>query len=307
MGGTELMGVRINTLPSTLLNYFQIIHSRVREPLDPNKIKILVLHDLALDPENEHLKNGGWNKFDKLVFVSHWQQEQYNIFLGVPYHVGIVLKNAIEPFEIKDINRDPNNINLIYFSTPHRGLNILSYVFDQISKEYDDVFLNVYSSFDLYGWDERDKHYENLFEDLKSNPKVSYNKSVSNQEIRKILLENDILAFPSIWAETSCLVLIEAMCAGLECVHPNFAALTETSLGLTNSYQFNEILHDHANIFKQQLISVIESVKLKKQNGIYNKDKHNFINSKYSWSNRSQEWITLLESLIGKSNGKVFN
>ena len=56
-GGTEMMkqGI-IDRLDDDLLNQFNIIHSRVRN-LSKDKKNILVLHDLADDPEAVHLKD----------------------------------------------------------------------------------------------------------------------------------------------------------------------------------------------------------------------------------------------------------
>jgi len=86
-GGTELMQERLHQrLDPEILNKFQIIPTRVRD-IDPDRKTILWLHDLHGDPEVQHLKNGGWEKFDKLVFVSHWQQQMFNAYLGVPYSV----------------------------------------------------------------------------------------------------------------------------------------------------------------------------------------------------------------------------
>ena len=57
MGGTELMKFGLfERLPKQLLDKFQIIPSRVRD-IDPDRIPILWNHDLAGDPETEHLKN----------------------------------------------------------------------------------------------------------------------------------------------------------------------------------------------------------------------------------------------------------
>lgn len=289
-GGTELMAARINTLPPELLQQCQIIHSRVREPLDSSKVRILVLHDLPEDPENDHLKNEGWKRFNKLVFVSHWQQEQYNIKLGIPYSAGIVLKNAIPPFtKTHEVSRNPDEINLVYFSTPHRGLNILEYVFRRIAKDYQNVYLNVYSSFDLYGWGQRDDDFKPVFDGLKANPKVRLHKSVSNEEMREVLLKSDILAYPCTWPETSCLVLIESMCAGLICVHPNFAALTETSMGLTHSYQYTDDVVDHVRIFDFYLRNAIEN-KIKMSPEIVAA----IAQMEYNWNVRREQWIHFL-------------
>ena len=132
-GGTELMLELLhNNIPKDLLDFFQIIPSRVRD-VDDSKIKIYWLHDLPGDPESEHLRQGGWNRFDKLVFVSNWQMQAYQKHYGLPWHKCVVLHNAIEP--IPAVEKPKDKIKLIYHTTPHRGLNILVPVFDQETAE----------------------------------------------------------------------------------------------------------------------------------------------------------------------------
>ena len=56
-GGSELMQERLyRDLPKDLLDKFQIILSRVRD-INPDKKRVLWLHDLPGDPESEHLKD----------------------------------------------------------------------------------------------------------------------------------------------------------------------------------------------------------------------------------------------------------
>jgi glycosyltransferase involved in cell wall biosynthesis len=295
-GGTELMADRINSLPPELLSKFQIIHSRVKF-LDTRKKKIYVLHDLAGDPEVEHLKNGGWQNFDKLVFVSHWQQQMYNAYLGVPFSAGTVLKNAIEPF-VDNTQKPDDKIRLMYFSTPHRGLELLYHAYDNyLYKKYGDkIELNVYSSFNLYGWEARDKPYEPLFEKLRQHPGINYSKAVSNEVIRNELKRSHILAYPSIWQETSCLVLIEAMCAGLTCVHSSLAALPETALGSTYMYDYTENVQVHLQRFTETLDDAIHD----RLTGSAELDQNRveFLNDYYSWQSRKEEWNYLLTSLL---------
>lgn len=294
-GGTELMADRINSLRPELLSKFQIIHSRVRG-LDPDKKKIYVLHDLPGDPEAEHLRNGGWQKFDKLVFVSHWQQQMFNAYLGVPFSAGVVLKNAIEPFTFYAAEKPKDKVRLMYFSTPHRGLELLYPAFNQLYKKYDDqIELNVFSSFDLYGWNARDKPYEQLFEKLKAHPGINYSKSVPNEVIREELKRSHILAYPSIWQETSCLVMIEAMCAGLICVHSSLAALPETAMGCTYMYGYTEDPQEHYSRFIQTLDEAIDDTLM---GDTVSGDRVEFLNTTYSWHYRKYEWEQLLTSML---------
>lgn len=280
-------------LPPDLLSNYQIIHSRVRE-LDDTKKKVYVLHDLPGDPEVSHLRNCGWQKFDKLVFVSHWQQQMYNVYLGVPYSAGIVLQNAVYPFTRKA--KPTDKVRLMYFSTPHRGLSLLYPVYDKLYREFgDQIELNVFSSFDLYGWEARDKEFEPLFEKLKAHPGINYSKSVPNVVIREELHRSHILAYPSIWQETSCLVLIESMCAGLTCVHSSLAALPETAMGCTYMYQYTQNNSMHEAVFEMRLRNAIVDT----LDGYEVADERlEFINETYGWHNRMYEWEDLLTSLL---------
>lgn len=286
------MADRINSLPPELLSPFQIIHSRVRE-FDQTKKKILVLHDLPGDPENQHLENAGWRKFNQLVFVSHWQQQMFNAYRGVPFDAGVVLQNAITPI---DVHTKPDDvIRLMYFSTPHRGLELLYPAFDQLYKKYGSkIELNVFSSFNLYGWEERDKPYEPLFEKLRAHPGINYSKAVPNTVIREELKRSHILAYPSIWQETSCLVMIEAMCAGLVCVHSSLAALPETALGCTYMYDYTENVQKHLQRFTETLDGAIQDLI---DGATVSEDRIEFLNETYSWENRKWQWENLLTSL----------
>ena len=97
-GGTELMSKALTErLPSELLEQFNIIKSRVRK-VSEDKPNVLWLHDLWNDPENQHLSDAEARKrFARLVFVSNYQMNTYQLGLGVPFSESFVLKNAIEP------------------------------------------------------------------------------------------------------------------------------------------------------------------------------------------------------------------
>lgn len=298
-GGTELMADRINTLPADLLSHFQIVHSRIPEHLDASKKKILVLHDLVGDPMYDQLRDGGWQMFDKLVFVSYWQKQQFQDYLGIPPSAGVVLKNAITPIE--DHEKPNDKIRLIYFSTPHRGLDLLYAAYKPLSAEFNNIELNVYSSFNLYSWPERDKPYIGLFDKLRGHKAINYNKSVPNEVIREELKKNHILAYPSTWQETSCLVLMEAMSAGLLCVHSSLAALPETAMNLTMMYDYHEDPQKHAEIFYSQLRAAIIAYS-KPNTRAHIKDNLTtqklLANSVYDWNSRSQQWQHLLKSML---------
>jgi UDP-glucose:(glucosyl)LPS alpha-1,2-glucosyltransferase len=264
-GGSELMARRLeNLFTPEQLEPYQIFVSRLTERFDDTKKKIAYFHDLPEDPSSHFLNTDDIKQFSAFVFVSHHQLTRYlAVYPYLPRGKCFVIENAIEPITEYTRQNDfasGQPIKLIYTSTPHRGLNIVVPVFDYISKT-ENITLDVFSSFNLYGWGERDKQYQNLLNDCKNHPKINYHGTQSNEVVRKALAESHIFCLPSIWEETSCLCLIEAMSADNICVISSLGALPETSLGSQIMYDYTDYIHDHANIFYHSLLLGIQTAK----------------------------------------------
>lgn len=299
MGGTELMKYGLyDRLPENIRDKVQIICSRVRD-VDEDRPSILWLHDLFDDPEAVHLKDPESRaRFDKLVFVSNYQWNTYNLAMGIPHSEAIVLRNAIEPIEQHE-KLDDGKIRLIYHTTPHRGLELLVPVVDALVKYYPEIHLDVYSSFKAYGWEQRDEPYQELFDRIREHPNMTYHGYQPNDKVREALKRADIFAYPCIWKETSCIAAIEAMSAQCAVVCPNYAALPETTGNFAFTYQYNEDLNTHANIFAAVLGKVLD---------LYREDKKNTIprlqfqkawtDNFYSWENRIKEWEGLINGVL---------
>jgi len=299
-GGTEQMVAGLKQrLPADLLDQFNIICSRVREEnISTTKKNILWLHDTFDDPESQHLKDAkSLDRFEKLVFVSHYQQSTYNLGLGVPYDKGIVLQNAIVPFETHE--KPEGKINLIYHTTPHRGLELLVPVVEFLAKQGLDFHLDVYSSFGIYGWPARDEPYLPLFERIKNHPNMTYHGWQPNSVIREALKKAHIYAYPSIWPETSGISVIEAMSAGCNVICPTLAALPETCANFAVQYGWTENNNKHANMFAGILGMVIRDYK-----SPFNQERLKFqkayFDSFYNWDTRANQWQDFLQSLANK-------
>ncbi len=297
-GGTEQQARKLESLiDPKLLDEFQIVPSRLRGELDETKVRIFWAHDLPEDPESSHLASGGWRKYHRLVFVSHWQMQAYIRKFDIPWSRCQVLQNAIVPIQTNP-NKDSSKIRLIYHPTPHRGLGILSPVFDKLCEIHKDIELHVFSSFQLYGWQDNDKNFKQVFDALEKNPNVVNHGTVSNDQIREALANAHIFAYPSIWTETSCLCLIEAMSAGLLCVHPTLGALPETAANWTMQYQWDETPNNHAGIFYQSLDTAINLMRTnhEKTQGQLASQRA-YANVFYSWELRKLQWEAFLNSL----------
>jgi len=299
-GGTELMMNRLygGLIPRDLLEQFQIIPSRL-EDLELDKYRIYYVHDLVEDPEVRNaLGNDGHRRFHAIVAVSNWQAQRMIDLLGVPWSKMVVLQNAIEPLEIIDpAKRDYSTIRLIYASTPHRGLNILLPVFDKLCDVYPNLHLDVFSSFAMYGWKHRDDQYKELFDFMEKHPKITSHGYQSQEVVRRAFTNAHMFTYPSTWKETSSLCLMEAMSAGLVCVHPNYGALFETACNWTHMYNWNEDPQAHAELFysiMREALNYVQDESIQQRC----RAQSVFTNSFYNWKIRARQWQALLTNII---------
>lgn len=294
-GGTERLTLELSQrLDDEDLKGVQIVSSRVRE-LQDDMIRIFWAHDLAGDPEAEFIgTQHGQDKFHRFVFVSNWQMQAYIARYKLPPSKCVVLRNFIDPIEDHQKPDTKEKINLIYHTTPHRGLNILVPVFDKLCEKYKNIHLDVYSSFALYGWDSRDKEFENIFKAIGDHEHMTNHGTVSNEDIRQALTQSHIFAYPTTWQETSCLCLIEALSAKNICVHSNYGGIYETASHWTNMYQIQEDINKHATAFYNMLDLTIENIDQLQKNAEPAKV---YADTFYSWENRKAEWESLIRSL----------
>lgn len=299
-GGTELLGERLygtkNEELKQLLDQVQIWFSRHRPAdVDYSKHQIFYAHDLPGDPESQHLANGGWRKFHRLVFVSNWQMQQYIAYYDIPYSHCLVIPNSIVP--IDNIDKSTDKIRIGYWSTPHRGLELLIPAFEFLAEKHDNIELDVFSSFKLYGWEQRDEAYQQLFDRCEAHPKINYHGTVSNDEIRNYVAKAHIFAYPSIWLETSCMCLMEAMSAKMLCIHPNLGALFETAANWTMQYQYHEDKQAHANLFASNVDTAIQRYF---EPGIQGRlaSQKAYADVFYNSMIREQDWFNLLSWVV---------
>jgi glycosyltransferase involved in cell wall biosynthesis len=203
--------------------------------------------------------------------------------------------NAIEPIKLNSKEFD-GTVRLIYHTTPHRGLDILYLVFNHIYNNITkNIHLDVFSSFGVYGWKERDEPFKELFKALDAHPAITYHGSKSNDDVREALVHSHIFAYPCVWPETSCIAAIEAMSAANLIVCPNFAALPETTAKLAMMYDMHEDRNVIANTFANKLLAAINLVA--SQSSKYSDEiafQKLYCDKNYDWNKRIRQWDEFL-------------
>ena len=299
MGGTELIQKWLfDRLDPELKDYFQFIASRKRKLED--KPRLFWVHDLAQDPEVEFLKeHKNMLDFEKIIFVSHWQQYQYGVYLGVPYDHGVVIQHAIDP--IPKHEKPNDKIVCSYISTPHRGLEILLESWKMMkenmkSEAVDKAELKIFSSFKIYDRPHMDEQFRHVYRKAEDMDQVHYSGSVPNETIREELQTSHILAYPSTYMETACISAIEAMSAKNLVVCPNLGALPETCANFAFMYGYEPNPDRHVQVHAHILAKAINSYWEEGTQSLLNLQK-NYFDLFYDWKARINQWDAFLKSL----------
>lgn len=294
-GGSELMMEELKKRLPEQTDKYSVFNYPVQA--DINK-KLIYWNQLSYDQPTVQFLNDqeALNQIQKIVFVSNWQSEKFREKFNIPGYKSHVIKNACLGVGDREITKR-DKVKICYTSTPWRGLEVLLRAWELANPQ--DCELHIFSGTLIYGIDyaqSEDHKYKELYEKAKSTPGIFYRGNIANEELRKELLDFDILAYPSTFEETSCIAVIEALSAGLRVVCSNIGALPETTEGWARMYNYRVDKEAHAQLFSKILVEEIEKIKsgelvdqLKEQIRVYG--------PKWSWDQRAKEWQELIKEL----------
>ena len=290
-GGSEnQLRLLLKYLPDeSFKNINLILNNANHDLIEKDRINILWMHHLVNQKEAQNLGSKDFvDKLDYIVFNSNWNFENHVYQFKIPENKSVVIKNAIEKIDIEEKPKD--KINLIYHTTPWRGLTLLLKVFRNMNLK--NVELNVCSSTIIYGkkFDSvLGKTYESIFNNCKNTKNVNYFGFLDNKKIIQMLKKMHIFAHPSIWPETSCIAAIESMAAGCEVVTTNLGALPETCSSFGTFVNFDRNFDNLEKKYREMLLNSIKNFwSDERQNKL--KLQRKTINATYSWDTRSVEW-----------------
>ena len=292
IGGTELL--YNNLIKRVDLSDINLILSICHpDLLSDSKPNVLWQH-LNINEENAMgLKDPEYVKrLDAIVFVSHWQHEQFRKNFPLDDIDCYVIQNAIPEFKWKEKPKD--KIKLIYTSTPWRGLQVLVEVLKNINRT--DIDVDIYSGTSIYGpsfADQTKGQFDGIYNGIKE---LGYNhvEYAPNSVVRDAVQNAHILAYPSIFEETSCLSAIEALSSGCKVVTTNYGALYETC-GTWADYVplCNNIVDRYSSLLNNAIDSYWKDYS-------WRKSQHEYYLNHWSWNTRLDQWKQLINEV---SNG----
>ena len=301
-GGTELQLSFLNKyVDKNLLDKVQICTSIPgKVPLDPNKVNILWQKN-SYDQPNLYswFKNkANHHKYDWYVFNSHWNHEKFRMMFGLPTEKCIVIKNGVDKIEQSKPYQKGQPIKIIHQNTPWRGLSVLLGAMQLVKNPL--ITLDVYSSCEVYGkdfMDKNDKDYKALYDQAESLPNVNYIGYKPNEYIRENIKNYNMYVYPSIFEETSCISLLEAMSAGLYSVVTNYGALFETGAEFPMYIPYDNNYKALAEKFAYGIDAAAATLHEKViQDHLTTQS--NYTQFYYSWNKQAASWTNFLQGAI---------
>ena len=301
-GGTELqLGFLHQHVDKNLLDQVQICTSIPGKiPIDPNKVNILWQKN-SYDQPNLYpwFKNKtNHYKYDWYVFNSHWNHEKFRMMFGLPTEKCIVIKNGVDKIEQSKPYQKGQPIKIIHQNTPWRGLSVLLGAMQLVKNPL--ITLDVYSSCEVYGkdfMDKNDKDYKALYDQAESLPNVNYIGYKPNEYIRENIKNYNMYVYPSIFEETSCISLLEAMSAGLYSVVTNYGALFETGAEFPMYIPYDNNYKALAEKFAYGIAAAAETLHEPQiQNHLTTQA--NYAQIYYSWPKQASAWTTFLKGAL---------
>ena len=254
-----------------------------------------------IEPLEYSRERKAWTGF---AFVSQWQLDEYCQTFWLPRERASVKCNAVAPVFLE---REPlaepwftrgSPPVLAYTSAPYRGLDVLLPAFPAIRAAVPGAVLRVYSGLSTTRGGPEDNQYKDLYDRCLATPGVEYIGPVSQPALADALREAAALAYPSTYAETSCIAALEAMAMGATVLTTGLGALPETLAGFGRMIPPSENPAALARDFAAMSIDALMDMKLNPGKAAFRRETQiAFVRQHYTWASRALEWQSWLSGL----------
>ncbi len=262
----------------------------------PRTFNLVWLH---IYPDQPALKSlpAVQGSLDAVVCVSATLRDAFQ--LTIPKEA---IGNAIAPV-FENMFSSPDELlaakenRAVYASMPFRGLDQMV---DVMGKVKGKVELDVFSSADTYQATGTD--YSAIFDAAARNPRIRTHGGVDQRTLAEGFRRAAYLTYPCTFIESSCIVAMEAMAAGLKVISNDLGALPETTMGFADLLPVNGGV-----ILRDDHIAGITGL-VEKNEAEFQRDpkawaeqrfaQMKIVNQQYTWANRAAQWEAFLAPAV---------
>jgi glycosyltransferase involved in cell wall biosynthesis len=246
-----------------------------------------------------------WSGF---AFVSRWQLEKFVEDFWVPAEKSRVMRNAVSPGFAELAPPAPwyrrgDPPVLVYTSQPYRGLEILLDAFPAIRAAIPETRLRVFSGFaSTYNTPLAEDPHRALYQRSTETEGVEYVGVIAQPQLAREIATAAALAYPSVFHETSCIAVLEAMAAGLTICTTSFGALPETTAGFAHLIEASRDRAKLTRDFAASVIAALSECRARPDAALARRAAQMaFVRDNYAWPKHAIEWEAWLTELSTRS------
>ena len=238
------------------------------------------------------LKPEVMNCIDTIVYVSEWQKNESEKQFGKAKNTHVIGNGLTPSFEnmfkdVDDLYKAKIFNTAVYTSTPYRGLRLLP----EIMEAKSDILLNVFSGLGVY--QNPNDPYSGIYAECKKHHNIIIHGNVNQTTLAAELKKSQFMFYPSVFPETYCIAVLEAMAAGISVVTTNLAALPSTCGNrAVMAREENATLND---LFWRFMVAIEYARDHYDADVMFEQMK--WVNNNFTWKHRGDKWVHLLENL----------
>ena len=277
-----------------LVDYF--IMSRTVEPINLNIHSIkryVMIHDIWLSPDRGYDIKSAY--IDGYGYLSEWHKQFLIGHHNMPENKMFLTANGVNLDLYSDVDTYSKINQIVYSSSPDRGLEMLLEVFPDLRKAIPDLKLVV--AYGFHNWESSAKarndsasleSIRKIKEALKQEG-VSYVGRVSKEELANYQKQSKWWLYPTWFTETFCISAVENGLANNVLISTELAGLITTvgSAGELVSPEGDRA--DFVNRFKERALEIMTDAEKTKHLSEKAREKM----SSYTWDSVALNWISM--------------
>ena len=247
-----------------------------------------MVHDVFLIMNHKNPHDVKKDRIEKYFCLSNRHKQFVHEYHNIPLDQITVTSNGLDFTRFDDKVVVKNRHQMIYSSSPDRGLELLLSLFPKVKAQVPEATLDIFYGFENF----KDKEYvSKLMSVIQNTPGVTYHGRVGQDELADAFLQSTIWAYPTWFQETYCITALESMIS--KCV-----PVTSDYWGLIDTVKDGGIMlpmyDDHNTVFKPEYQDrwIAECVKLLKDDDYLKDWQDKGINrvQRFTWENVAKQW-----------------
>jgi len=212
---------------SKKIHYDYFISSRYLDCFDvpfSSSRNFAMVHDIFLIMGERHKHDVKKDRIEKYFCLSHKHKQFVHEYHDIPLSQIVITSNGLD-FTRFDKKVEKNRYQMIYSSSPDRGLELLLSLFPKVKALVPEAKLDVYYGFENF----QDQEYiKKIMGIIDNTAGVTYHGRVGQDELAKAFLQSTVWAYTSGFQETFCITALESMASKCVPVTSEFWGLIDT-------------------------------------------------------------------------------